>query len=36
MEKDNAMEKGLDVIANMDNVVTSLFERSKALRTMML
>lgn len=35
-EKDYAMEKGLDVIANMDAVVTSLFERSKALRTMML
>lgn len=35
-EKDYAMEKGLDVIANMDSVVTSLFERSKALRTMML
>ena len=35
-EKDCAMEKGLDVIANMDAVVTSLFERSKALRTMML
>ena len=35
-EKDYAMEKGLDVIANMDNVVTSLFGRSKALRTMMM
>ena len=35
-EKDYAMEKGLEVIANMDNVVTSLFERSKALRTMMM
>ena len=35
-EKDSAMEKGLEVIANMDAVVTSLFERSKALRTMML
>ena len=34
--KDMAMEKGLEVIANMDAVVTSLFERSKALRTMML
>lgn len=34
--KDEAMEKGLNVIANMDNVVTSLFERSRALRTMML
>jgi 26S proteasome regulatory subunit N6 len=35
-EKDMAMEKGLQVINNMDAVVTSLFERSKALRTMML
>ncbi|GKY92384.1 hypothetical protein MPSEU_000209300 [Mayamaea pseudoterrestris] len=35
-EKDKAMEKGLEVIANMDMVVTSLFERSKALRTMMI
>jgi len=35
-EKDGAMEKGLQVIANMDSVVTSLFERSKALRTMMI
>jgi len=35
-EKDYAMEKGLEVIANMDTVVSSLFERSKALRTMML
>jgi 26S proteasome regulatory subunit N6 len=35
-EKDMAMEKGLKVINNMDDVVTSLFERSKALRTMML
>jgi len=34
--KDIAMEKGLQVIANMDDVVTSLFERSKALRTMMM
>lgn len=34
--KDIAMEKGLQVIANMDEVVTSLFERSKALRTMMM
>jgi 26S proteasome regulatory subunit N6 len=32
---DNAMEKGLGVIANMDKVVTSLFSRSKALRNMM-
>lgn len=35
-EKDEAMEKGLDVIANMDNVVSSLFVRSRALRTMMV
>eukprot|EP00522_Entomoneis_paludosa_P013175 CAMPEP_0172453876 /NCGR_PEP_ID=MMETSP1065-20121228/11030_1 /TAXON_ID=265537 /ORGANISM="Amphiprora paludosa, Strain CCMP125" /LENGTH=475 /DNA_ID=CAMNT_0013206113 /DNA_START=32 /DNA_END=1459 /DNA_ORIENTATION=+ len=35
-EKDRAMEKGLQVIANIDTVVTSLFERSKALRTMMI
>jgi 26S proteasome regulatory subunit N6 len=35
-EKDEAMEKGLEVIANMDAVVSSLFERSKALRTMMI
>ena len=35
-EKDRAMEKGLKVIANIDTVVTSLFERSKALRTMMI
>eukprot|EP00978_Attheya_sp_CCMP212_P023361 scaffold71493_cov46-Attheya_sp.AAC.1 len=34
-EKDMAMEKGLQVIANMDQVVTSLFVRSRALRTMM-
>lgn len=35
-EKDKALEKGLQVIANMDMVVSSLFERSKALRTMMI
>jgi len=35
-EKDRAMEKGLQVIANIDTVVSSLFERSKALRTMMI
>jgi 26S proteasome regulatory subunit N6 len=35
-EKDEAMEKGLQVISNMDAVVTSLFDRSKALRTMMI
>jgi 26S proteasome regulatory subunit N6 len=35
-DKDMAMEKGLQVINNMDAVVSSLFERSKALRTMML
>lgn len=34
-EKDLAMEKGLQVIANMDNVVTSLFGRSHKLRTTM-
>lgn len=34
-EKDMAMEKGLKVIANMDQVVSSLFVRSRALRTMM-
>ncbi len=33
-EKDMAMEKGLEVIANMDQVVSSLFVRSRALRTM--
>ena len=35
-EKDRAMEKGLQVISHMDAVVTSLFERSKALRTVMM
>ena len=35
-EKDMAMEKGLEVIANMDNIVSSLFERSTMLRTMMI
>jgi 26S proteasome regulatory subunit N6 len=35
-EKDDTMEKGLQVIANMDAIVTTLFERSKALRTMMI
>ena len=34
-EKDLAMEKGLQVISNMDNVVSSLFVRSHALRTTM-
>lgn len=34
-EKDLAMEKGLQVIASMDNVVTSLFGRSHKLRTTM-
>jgi len=34
-EKDLAMEKGLQVIGNMDNVVSSLFVRSHALRTTM-
>lgn len=33
-EKDLAMEKGLKVIANIDEVVSSLFVRSRALRTM--
>jgi 26S proteasome regulatory subunit N6 len=33
-EKDMAMEKGLEVIKNMDGVVSSLFVRSRALRTM--
>ena len=35
-EKDGAMEKGLQVLENMDEVVTTLFERSKALRTLMM
>lgn len=35
-QSDMAMKKGLQVIANMDDVVTSLFERSRALRTMMM
>jgi 26S proteasome regulatory subunit N6 len=35
-EGDAAYEKGLQVINNMDAVVSSLFERSKALRTVML
>jgi len=35
-EKDMALEKGLHVIANTDAVISSLFERSKALRTMMM
>ena len=35
-EKDRAMEKGLQVLENMDEVVTTLFERSKALRTLMI
>jgi len=35
-KSDMAMEKGLKVIDNVDNVVTSLFERSRALRTMMI
>ena len=34
-DKDMAMDKGLQVIANMDTVITSLFARSQALRTMM-
>jgi len=32
---DRTMEKGLEVISNMDKVVTSLFSRSKALRNVM-
>lgn len=35
-EKDKAMEKGLQVLEHMDEVLTTLFERSKALRTLML
>jgi 26S proteasome regulatory subunit N6 len=35
-EKDRAMDKGLQVLEHMDEVVTTLFERSKALRTLML
>ena len=35
-EKDAVVEKGLQVISNMDNVVSSLFDRSRALRTMMV
>lgn len=35
-EKDGAMEKGLKVLEHMDEVVTTLFEQSKALRTLML
>lgn len=34
-EKDLAMEKGLQVIENMDSVVSSLFKRSHALRSFM-
>jgi len=35
-DSDKAMEKGLQVIENMDKVVTSLFSRSQALRSMMV
>lgn len=35
-DTDQAMEKGLKVIENMDKVVTSLFGRSQALRSMMM
>mmetsp|Transcript_8541 Transcript_8541/g.14185 ORF Transcript_8541/g.14185 Transcript_8541/m.14185 type:complete len:475 (+) Transcript_8541:149-1573(+) len=35
-EKDAAMELGLEVISNTNEIVTTLFERSKALRTMMI
>jgi len=34
-DADLAMEKGLQVIANMDDVVSALFTRSNALRSMM-
>jgi len=34
--KDRVMEKGLQVIANMDDVVTSLFQRSHELRATMV
>mmetsp|Transcript_665 Transcript_665/g.801 ORF Transcript_665/g.801 Transcript_665/m.801 type:complete len:504 (+) Transcript_665:81-1592(+) len=33
---DKAMSTGLEVLAGIDDVVTTLFERSKALRTLML
>lgn len=36
INNDIAMEKSLNVINNMDSVVSSLFERSKALRTIMM
>ena len=32
--KDLAMEKGLDIIGNMDKVVSSLFVRSRVVRKM--
>jgi 26S proteasome regulatory subunit N6 len=35
-EKDAAMELGLEVISNTNEIVSTLFERSKALRTMMI
>ena len=35
-DTDQAMEKGLKVIDNMDKVVTSLFSRSQNLRSMMV
>jgi 26S proteasome regulatory subunit N6 len=35
-EKDKAMEKGLQVLEHLDEVVTTLFDRSKALRTLMM
>lgn len=35
-ESDRVMEKGLKVIGNMDDVVSSLFERSHALRAVMM
>eukprot|EP00538_Stauroneis_constricta_P004602 CAMPEP_0119546182 /NCGR_PEP_ID=MMETSP1352-20130426/702_1 /TAXON_ID=265584 /ORGANISM="Stauroneis constricta, Strain CCMP1120" /LENGTH=469 /DNA_ID=CAMNT_0007590849 /DNA_START=67 /DNA_END=1476 /DNA_ORIENTATION=+ len=33
---DKAMEQGLQVLENLDQVVTTLFDRSKALRTLVL
>jgi len=35
-QQHDAMAKGLQVVGNMDQVVTSLFERSQALRTVMM
>lgn len=33
--KDTTQEKGLELISNIDNIVSSLFNRSKVLCTMM-